>query len=107
MGVNSLLYHTDKRREVTSLMVTFRSCYVKAPKIRFLVTGSFVLAMVHLCLFLLSYLFYLLIQNNYWGAKKTVDNPSFLLVTCCHLIVRSLMRQHGANVVTTCLLQKI
>jgi len=67
-------------------MVTFRSYYVKAPKIRFLVTGSFVLAMVQLCFFLLSDLFiylfiYLFIQNKYWGAIQSVDIPSFLLVT--------------------------
>jgi hypothetical protein len=81
-GGSHSLYHTDRRRNVTSLMVTFRNCYVKAPKIRFLVTGSFVLAMVQLCFFLLSDLFiYLLIQNKYWGAIQRVDNPSFLLVT--------------------------
>jgi len=85
-GGSHSLYHTDRRRDVTSLMVTFRSYYVKAPKIRFLVTGSFVLAMVQLCFFLLSDLFiylfiYLFIQNKYWGAIQSVDIPSFLLVT--------------------------
>ena len=48
-GVSHSLYHTDRRRDVTRLMVTFRSFYVKTPRIRFLVTGRFVLGMVQLC----------------------------------------------------------
>jgi hypothetical protein len=38
-------------------MVTFRSCNVK-PKVRFLVTGSFVLAMVQLWVFFFFFFFF-------------------------------------------------